>query len=98
MKNSARKGVEVRCHELKTLREYFRAIKNRTKKAELRKTDRDFMIGDFMLLKEWVGEQFTGDWVLARITHILDGSHYVHEGYALLSFEVIAERTQRGSI
>lgn len=85
-----REYKEIRCHELKTLIEHFEDVTNRSKKAELRKNDRDFRIGDFLLLKEWDGESYTGYWFLARITHVLIGSDYVQKGHAMLSFEMQA--------
>lgn len=40
-------------HELKTHPEYFRKVWNGKKTAELRFDDRDFMIGDTVILKEF---------------------------------------------
>lgn len=40
-------------HNLKTWPEYFRAVRNREKTFELRFNDRDFKVGDVLLLQEF---------------------------------------------
>ncbi len=40
-------------HYLKILPEYFRAVNNGTKTFELRKDDRDYCVGDILVLQEW---------------------------------------------
>ena len=39
-------------HELKIQSEYFVAVNNKTKTFEIRKNDRDFKVGDKILLRE----------------------------------------------
>lgn len=40
-------------HNLKSLPEYFRAVLEGTKTFEIRKNDRNFKEGDFVILQEW---------------------------------------------
>ena len=47
-------------HELKILPEYFGAVSLREKTFEIRKNDRDYHVGDTLVLKEWDGEKYTG--------------------------------------
>ena len=48
-------------HELKILTEYFEAVASGRKRFEIRKNDRDYKVGDRLYLREWNGEEFTGD-------------------------------------
>jgi hypothetical protein len=43
----------MKTHYLKTWPEYFQAIKSGEKKAELRLNDRDFKVGDELVLQEY---------------------------------------------
>jgi hypothetical protein len=85
-------------HELKTDPEVFQAVINFKKTYEIRFNDRDFKIGDYLLLKETVstGEamklgfeplQYTGRECLVKISHILHGPIYgLKEGWVIMSF------------
>lgn len=44
-------------HELKCLTEHFNAALNEGKKAEFRRNDRDFKVGDVMVLSEVIERQ-----------------------------------------
>ena len=79
----------VRLHELKTHSESFLAVSKWVKTAELRKLDRDYRVGDYLLLKEYTSGEYTGDTLLVRITHILDTREYgLQSGYGMLSFTI----------
>jgi len=76
-------------HELKILPEYFRAVCGGVKKAELRKNDRDYQVGDSIRLKEWARSEdgfgaYTGRSCIVEIHHIADVSEYA-PGFVLLS-------------
>ena len=70
-------------HELKTWPEFFEQTRNSLKKFELRRNDRDFRVGDELLLKEWdldlndryipfEPKGYTGREVLVRVDYIMD--------------------------
>ena len=72
-------------HELKILTEHFIPVLDGLKRAELRKNDRNFAVGDKLVLMEWNGD-YTGDGCERIITHVADVGAYL-SGYVLLSME-----------
>lgn len=78
-------------HELKTWPEYYQEVLSGNKKAELRKDDRPFMVGDLLVLKEYDPKStlYTGRNIIVKITHILHGGQFVlEEGYVMMSFKI----------
>ncbi|GAB6931617.1 hypothetical protein JCM10914A_56000 [Paenibacillus sp. JCM 10914] len=72
-------------HELKILPEYFQAVWNGTKTFEVRKNDRNYAVGDTLVLKEWKPEDgYTGSGLVRRVSYMLDDSEYVKEGFVIL--------------
>ena len=60
-------------HELKIQSEYFVAVNNKTKTFEIRKNDRDFKVGDKILLREIDScGKYTGRMSWWEITYITD--------------------------
>lgn len=80
-------------HELKILPEHFQAVWDGRKRAELRKDDRGFEVGDILALREWNGEAYTGSGIAVRVTHILRNcSEYgLADGYCILSIKPLSE-------
>ena len=54
--------MNSRSHDLKSWPQFFRPIANRVRTHELRRNDRDFRVGDVVLLREWdpETERYTG--------------------------------------
>ena len=73
-------------HQLKTLPEYFEAVRKGDKTFELRENDRDFKVGDYLALNEWDGEKYTGRSQLVKVTYILDPNEVMtcEDGFAIL--------------
>ena len=72
-------------HELKILPEYFNAVIDGRKTFEIRKNDRDFAVGDTLVLKEWnqINRMPTGREQRCEITYILEGNEET-KGYGLM--------------
>lgn len=84
-------------HELKTLPEYFEAVRKGDKTFELRKNDRDFKVGDHLALNEWDGEKYTGRALLAKITYMLNPNDIMScvGGFVILGLSHFVMRTDR---
>ena len=80
----------MKTHFLKTWPEYFDAVRRGIKDAEIRKDDRDFEIGDSVVLQEWCpqSESFTGQQHhMGDISYILKGGKFGLEAdYVMLCF------------
>ena len=82
----------MKVHDLKILPEYYDAVRNGTKRFELRRDDRGFQVRDVLCLwktiKDGTGRpQVTGEVIWTEITYILRGTpqYGLGEGYAILS-------------
>lgn len=75
-------------HDIKIYPEFFSAVCTGVKRAELRKNDRDYRVGDTLHLMETERGccSPTGEFINAIITHIADVSEWM-PGYVLLSIE-----------
>lgn len=62
----------MRIHELKIIEPYFGDVAFGSKNFEIRKNDRDFKVGDILILRKWDGEKFTGAETRREITYITD--------------------------
>lgn len=61
-------------HELKIRPEYFVKVMSGEKTFEIRKDDRDYEVGDYILLKEFENGEYTGnESTYIEISYILRG-------------------------
>ena len=75
-------------HSLKILPKYFNDVASGYKTFEVRKNDRNFQVGDTLILKEWENGEYTGRIIKKEITYILnDSSGYVIEGYVIIGLK-----------
>lgn len=76
-------------HELKTHSLYFQRIVDGVKNFEVRKNDRDFQVGDQVVLKNFdpeTKEYLTGE-VHGTITYILQGGQFgIQSGYCVFGY------------
>lgn len=77
-------------HILKTWTEYFNKIEDGTKTFELRKDDRNFKVGDILVLKDYdrFRETFTGRTEFRIVTYKLDGGAFgLEKGFCVLGLK-----------
>jgi ASC-1-like (ASCH) protein len=76
-------------HELKTLPQYFEEVWKGNKTFEVRKNDRNFKVGDEVLLKEYLpfDDEYTGRKVLGMITYILQNFEALDGEYVVFAFK-----------
>ena len=77
-------------HELKIKPEYFLEVMNGNKTFELRKNDRDYMVGDTIILKEF-DEDYTGAQVERKISYLLMNceQYGLMDGFVILGLKEI---------
>ena len=79
-------------HELKIMPKYFQAVWDDVKRFEIRKNDRDYQVGDILVLKEWDGKAFTGSAIAVVVTYIYDGNiGGLQDNYCILSIKHIGD-------
>jgi len=83
----------MKTHLLKTEARFFEQVSKGNKTAEVRRFDRDFQAGDFLILEEVVSVgvglsmKATGRSFHSAITHVLPSNEFegIAEGFCLLS-------------
>ena len=82
-------------HELKILSEYFEAVASGEKKFEVRYDDRDYQVGDELILCEIDNDgNYTGQCIRVNVTYVYRGE-YCKRGYCIMS---IALREQKKTV
>lgn len=76
-------------HELKILPNFLEDIIKGIKTFEVRFYDRPYMVGDYLLLKEYVNNQYTGRFTVVKITYIFTDEDYVKCNYCILGIELV---------
>lgn len=79
-------------HELKTWNEYMMPIRRGEKTFEVRRNDRNFKVGDTIMLIGWnnILIKESGNWIKAEITYILEGGQFgVEKGFCVMGIKVI---------
>ncbi|HEL6781611.1 TPA: DUF3850 domain-containing protein [Listeria monocytogenes] len=76
----------MKTHELKILSEYFWDIVVEQKTFEIRKNDRDFQVGDRLILKEFKRGKLTRRWIAVEVTYITN--YEQKEGYVVMGIKL----------
>jgi hypothetical protein len=81
----------MKTHQLKCWPKFFESLVNGSRGFELRKNDRDFRVGDFLVLSEWdpSTRSYTGKQVRRVILYVLRAEESLfpglEPGHAILS-------------
>lgn len=75
----------MKTHDLKILPKYFKEVWYGRKTFEIRKNDRNYEVGDKIILHEWDGAYLGGE-IEGFITHIT--SFAQAEDYVVFGFEI----------
>lgn len=72
-------------HELKIEKDYFGSVLAGLKTFEIRFNDRNYQVGDVLVLKEWdwFSETFTGREIEKKVTYITNYAQ--NDGYVVMS-------------
>ena len=86
-------------HNLKCWPEYFGPLMEGFKTFEIRKNDRDYLLGDTLNLLEWIpeSEQFTGRNVSFLVTYIMD-SEELKPGFVVMGLSLVSPAVSVWSI
>lgn len=80
----------MKAHEIKIEEQFFRDIKCGKKKFEIRYNDRNYQVGDDVLLKEITNHSiYTGRELLVEIIYIT--SYQQKDGFVVWGFEEVEE-------
>lgn len=80
--------MNARVHSLKIAPEWFQAVMDGRKTFEIRRNDRDFLVGDVLHLEEYDaaaygdGGGYTGRWVCRRVSFLTD--YHQEHGFVVL--------------
>lgn len=77
----------AKTHKVKILPQYFDAVMDRTKTAEVRYNDSGYENGDWLVLEEWTGEYYTGFYIVRRIKAVYELNSMGLNGYVLICME-----------
>lgn len=73
-------------HFLKTHPEPFRATETGVKRFEFRRNDRNFVVGDTLVLQEFTPEQgYSGKEIRRSVDYILHSGFGLPDGYCIMS-------------
>ena len=78
----------AKIHILKTVQPFFSEVKKGTKTFEHRRNDRDFQVGDEVVLQEYdmLHNSLSGDEIKVKITYVLKDRAGLDEDFCIFSF------------
>lgn len=79
--------MKHKIHDLKIDPEQFNAALFEDKDFEIRENDRDYQVGDIVLLREYNCQEYTGDYLLGEITYTT--TYQQKDGYIVFKYETL---------
>lgn len=75
-------------HKIKTVQPFFNDIKEGRKNFELRLNDRNYEVGDSLIMEEWTGTRYTGDKIERQIKYVLENctEFGLMQGYCIINW------------
>ena len=86
---------EQKTHEVKLGAEFFEDVLHNRKTFELRKNDRDYRVGDLLVLKEFKNGEETGRECTRYINYMLEDYTGLVEGYCVMSIVPVNENCEQ---
>lgn len=81
---------DYKSHHIKCWPEPFAAIKEGIKRFEYRKNDREYNVGDVLVLEEYnPNTGYTGYYTRVKVLYVLYEGFGIPEGYCIMSIENI---------
>lgn len=86
---------EFKVHKLKCWPDFYEAVKRGDKTVELRKNDRNYRVGDVLVLQEWdpLDATYQGAEFEVLVTHITEARDFLKEGILALSIRRVERFT-----
>ena len=81
----------MKIHEIKTVEPFFTQSKYGMKGFELRNNDRNYAVGDYLLLQQFIEGELTGDTSWSIITYFLQGYVGLLDDYCILGTRLCAD-------
>ena len=75
-------------HELKILSKYYRLVELGIKTFEIRYDDREYKVGDILILREYHEGKYTGRQIIVEVIVIIRNCIGVEKGYVILINEI----------
>lgn len=90
-----------RVHQLKVWPQYYSAVAVGAKTFEVRKADRDYGVGDHLILCAWepMHQRYTGQRTTCIITYVLPGGQFgIEAGYCILGIKPLHSTKAAGAL
>jgi len=82
----------TKVHELKCWPEHLERVINKIKPFEIRKNDRDFQDGDYLLLREFFPElegRYGSKMALVKVLWVFDDPRFCKDGFVTMGIELL---------